>query len=87
MIKKCYTTNSTDTGPVVSDENHVEILSNMEENALRYFAGYLCHKVEKQIVTSTNHTNKSILLSFLSKLDGYEDDTENNTEAWEGSYM
>ncbi len=64
-----------------STQPTIKNLTNIEENILRYFAGYICHKITKKLLIST-HPNKNALLFFMSELNGNEENTDNATEEW-----
>ena len=56
-------------------------LTSIEENALRYFSGYVCYKIVYELLKS-KHPNKIPLLLFMSDTNGFELDPERDTEMW-----
>ena len=56
-------------------------LTSIEENALRYFSGYVCYKIVNKLLKS-KHLNKITLLLFMSDTNGFELDPERDTEMW-----
>ena len=58
-------------------------VSSVDENALRYVARYICHKITNQLHKSTNNPKRDLLLLFMSEvLQGNEVDPKGNTETW-----
>ena len=56
-------------------------LTRIEENTLRYVAGYVCRKVKRQLECS-KHDNKDNMILYLMELNGDENDEERGTEDW-----
>ncbi len=70
----------SNTGDATQSVNE-QIISNIEENALRYVGGYICQKIQKQIIKS-NHPHKLAFVLFMSDTSGFEVDMEKDTESW-----
>ena len=51
----------------------VEALTYEESNALRYVAGYVCHKLRKKITASTHQMMEKLLLCLLDLCDENEE--------------
>ena len=64
---------SENSSPVQKTE-----LTNIEENVLRYLAGYLCNKIQKQL----EKTNKYEQLLVVSDMSGCEMNDGKDTESW-----
>ena len=62
----------------IANEFH---LTFEEANALRYAAGYICYKLQKQLEASKN-PRKSELLSLITNLVDNEETDENTAEDW-----
>ena len=58
----------------------VDSLTYEEANALRYVAGYVCFKVRKNIVASTNPTKDHLLLCLMDLCD--EDESVSQSADW-----
>ena len=63
-----------------SSTPHGQHLTNIEENALRYIAGYICKKIQDQVV-QFSHPHRQALLLFISDMAGIEMDNS-QTESW-----
>ena len=63
-----------------SSTPHGQDLTNIEENALRYIAGYICKKIQDQVV-QFSHPHRQALLLFISDMAGIEMDNS-QTESW-----
>ena len=59
----------------------VEQLNNIEENALRYVAGYVCKKITSQLMKPKHKENLALLI-FMSETNGVEVNSEDHTESW-----
>ena len=82
-IHRLYSTNQLPSSNPTPASTLKTTLSNIDENALRYVAGYICHKITNQLRKSTNNPKRDLLLLFMSEvLQGYEVDPEGNTETW-----
>ena len=55
-------------------------LTNIEQNALRYIAGYICSKIQDHVIESS-HPHRQALLLFISDTAGTDMD-ESETENW-----
>lgn len=64
-----------------SNEDQQAQMTWEEENALRYVAGYVCRKVQKNI-QSSSLPDKDDLVMFMIELSGDEMDEEEGTETW-----
>lgn len=56
-------------------------LTRLEENTLRYVAGYVCRKVRKDLGTSKKK-NKDEMIFCILELSGDEENEEHGTEDW-----
>ena len=58
----------------------IEALTYEESNALRYVAGYVCHKLRKRIVASIHEMRDKLLLCLMDLCD--EDDQVSSSADW-----
>lgn len=56
-------------------------LTNVEENALRYVAGYVCRKVHERLQSSTSK-DKAVMILCLTDMNGGDEDSLKHTDAW-----
>ncbi len=56
-------------------------LTNIEENALRYVAGYVCRKIHDRLQSSTCK-DKAVMILCLTDMNGGEEDSIKQTDAW-----
>ena len=84
-ITQSILTNHIDQKYAVSQEHEAPLipeLNTIEQNALRYFAGYLWKKIISQIVKS-NHEHQRTLLLFMNNASGTDEiDTNDYSEEW-----
>ena len=56
-------------------------ITELEENAIRYIAGYVCRKVQKTLLSS-NLPLKEDMILFMSDFTGQESDETKESEQW-----
>ena len=67
-IHRLYSTNQLPSSNPTPASTLKTTLSNVDENALRYVAGYICHKITDQLHKSTNNHKRDLLLLFTYEL-------------------
>ena len=78
LIKAHYPVlNNTD----VADETPSRPLTHVEQNALRYVAGYVTRKLRERLET-TSHPNRDEMVLLLMECAGDELDEDGGTETW-----
>ena len=65
-----------------STSNDLPPLSNVEENALHYAAGYVCRNIRKKLERFSHPLKEELILGIMDLLDSTDDDDDASSETW-----